>query len=1124
MFGITTNNKGKVEKNKKVKEGKCLFPFNYKWETHNKCVKTEKGDICATSLIETSKKRTLKTYGYCQKRKTFKIRKKKLKIKSKKESLYTLKKKIETKKFKRKLVSHTKQSKMIFTRKQKLKKSKSLNEDLINLLDRLEKLMTMKKEPFRARAYQKAAETIMLVDKDITDISQLKGKPGIGSTIMDKFKEYLETGTLKLLESAKMDPIFTLVGVHGIGYKNAKKLVEEHGITSIVELRENQDLLNDVQKKGLKHYEDVLKRIPRAEIVSYEKALAKVFDKLENRKNSKFQIVGSYLRGAKTSGDIDIIITNSDNNSKIFKEFIDALEKKNILVDTLTKGAKKSMAVGKMGETPARRLDFMYSSPVEFPFATLYFTGNKAFNVVMRQRAVDLGYTMNEHGLYKLVKVAGKKKLQKGKKVDLLFPTEQSIFQFLGMVYKNPTERNGGKAVELIGTNEPMQELGVVEENKSPKINKKVFKKRKTLKIKNKKKSLTKDRLLEFGKNGINVLKRLTEGDLSEMIIYANDAYYNKDQLIDDNTYDILKEYIERVYPENTTIQLVGAPISKNKVALPYQMWSQNKIKPDTRALKNWMKKYKGPYVISGKLDGISALYVQDKSGEQKLYTRGEATRGMDISYLIPYLQLPDSKETHAIRGELIIKRATFEKNYEGSAPGKYKNPRNFVAGVVNTKKREPKKWHDLDFVAYEVIEPELKPSKQMDWLKKNNVLPVLNLETKKISNEKLSEILVDWRESGEYEYDGIVVSNDKIYSRVEKNPDHAFAFKMVLSDQIAEAKVIDVLWSPSKDGLLKPVIQIEPIRLKGVDIEYATAYNAKFVKDNKIGIGALIQMVRSGDVIPKILKVIKESSEPKMPDVAWKWNKSKVDAIMEDFESDDVVIMKNIENFFKKLDVVGLGRGNIKRLMDAGFRTIPTILEMEKDDFMEAEGFKEKMATKVYNSIHEKIKTIPLSTLMAATNIFGRGMGSRRIKEILEKYPDILKSNDSNSNKIKKIASIHGFKITTAELFVNYIDDFLEFMHETKLEYKLKKTKSIVKNVDKSHILYKKKVVFTGFRDKDLIDQIESTGGEIGSSVSKNTFVVVVKNTDESTSTTQKAEKLNIPILTKTQFVKKYL
>ena len=122
------------------------------------------------------------------------------------------------------------------------------------------------------------------------------------------------------------------------------------------------------------------------------------------------------MRGAKTSGDIDMIITNSEDNSNIFKEFIEALESKGILVDILSKGSKKSMAVGKIGDTPARRLDFMYSSPVEFPFATLYFTGSKAFNVVMRQRAVDLGYTMNEHGLYKLVKVEGKKKLQKGPK------------------------------------------------------------------------------------------------------------------------------------------------------------------------------------------------------------------------------------------------------------------------------------------------------------------------------------------------------------------------------------------------------------------------------------------------------------------------------------------------------------------------------------------------------------------------------------------------------------------------------------------------------------------------------------------------------------------------------------
>ena len=1168
MFGSSKNSNGKIEKNQKVKEGPCLFPFSYKWKQHTKCYPTDKGNICATSLSKKHKRRTLKTYGYCKKKnrtlkiiKYVKVKKLKTKLRIKGSN------KIELNKPKHKLsISTTKKKiKMSFkpTRKLKLKKKKILNEELIQLLEKLQQLMMMKKEPFRARAYEKAAETIMLLAEDVTNISQLKGKPAIGDTIMKKFQEYIETGTLNILEKAKLNPIFTLTKIHGIGYKNAKKLVEEHDITTIEQLRDNQELLNNVQKKGLKYYEDVLKRIPRSEIVVYEKLLQSIFDKLKHSKDSSFKIVGSYLRGAKTSGDIDIIITNSKNDSKIFKEFITALEDQKVLVEILTKGAKKSMAIAKLNDDPARRLDFMYSGPEEYPFATLYFTGSKAFNVVMRQRAVDMGYTMNEHGLYELIDVPGKKKKQKGKKLDRLFPNEESVFDFMGMVYKSPTERKSGRAVEFTDISKTMeksvnkkveQSLEQVEQaveqaveqsvNKKTKqtkkmkqpvnkndikhVNKKLktikptLKKRKTtLKIKNKKTDLSKQYLIEFQKKGIRVLKKLEEDVLSNMIVCANDAYYNKDQVIDDNTYDILKEYIERVYPDNTTIQLVGAPIDKNKVTLPYQMWSQNKIKPDTNALRNWMKKYDGPFVISGKLDGISALYVQTKEG-RKLYTRGEATKGMDISYLVPYLDLPDSegKETYAVRGELIIKKKTFAENYEG----KYKNPRNFVAGVVNSKKREPAKWRDIDFVAYEVIEPDLKPSDQMEWLKKNNVIAVLNFETPEITNESLSKVLVDWRENGEYEYDGIVVANDKIYSRQGKNPDHAFAFKMVLSDQVAEAKVIDVIWSPSKDGLLKPVIQIEPIRLKGVDIEFATAYNAKFIEENNIGIGALVQMVRSGDVIPKILKVIKASSEPKMPEVEWEWNKSHVDAIMKDFETNDTVILKNIENFFKKLDVLGLGRGNIKRLMDAGFNTIPDILKMKKDDFMEAEGFKDKMATKVYNSIRDKLKTVPLPVLMAATNIFGRGMGSRRIKEILEEYPDILQSKESIEEKIQNVASIHGFKIKTAEAFVNYIDDFLQFIKTTKLQYKLKVDVVAHVTKDKTHPLFGKKIIMTGFRDKDLIKNIEEKGGSMGSSISKNIFAVIVKDINEITGKIDKAKKLKIPVMTSEQFKKKYM
>ena len=194
------------------------------------------------------------------------------------------------------------------------KTKRPLNAELISLLVRLQDLMIMKGEMFRARAYQKAAETVMLYQEDITDISQLKGRPNIGATIMKKFAEYMETGKLKVLEKAKNNPVYEFTKIYGIGPKKAKELVEKDKVTTIAQLRERKDeLLNNVQKKGIKYYEDILKRIPRDEINEYKKELDKVFKKLKNASGSTFEIVGSYRRGASNSGDIDIIITNKEN-------------------------------------------------------------------------------------------------------------------------------------------------------------------------------------------------------------------------------------------------------------------------------------------------------------------------------------------------------------------------------------------------------------------------------------------------------------------------------------------------------------------------------------------------------------------------------------------------------------------------------------------------------------------------------------------------------------------------------------------------------------------------------------------------------------------------------------------
>jgi len=126
----------------------------------------------------------------------------------------------------------------------------------------------------------------------------------------EKLQEYEKTGIIKALEKARADPVNIFTNVYGIGPKKARDLVNA-GIKNIEELRERQDeLLNDTQKVGLQHYEDLLLRIPRDEIVQFENLFKNEFAKISNKySGANFEIVGSYRRGAKTSGDIDVIVT-----------------------------------------------------------------------------------------------------------------------------------------------------------------------------------------------------------------------------------------------------------------------------------------------------------------------------------------------------------------------------------------------------------------------------------------------------------------------------------------------------------------------------------------------------------------------------------------------------------------------------------------------------------------------------------------------------------------------------------------------------------------------------------------------------------------------------------------------
>ena len=1060
-----------------------------------------------------------------------------------------------------------------------------LNEELADVLDQLSVLMQKKGDNIRSGVYRRAYEAIGAIKHDITSVDDLRDIPNIGPTIQSKLAEYIETKDLEIFKRERENPATLLTNIHGIGPKKAEELIRQ-GITTIDRLREKQDeVLNATQKTGLKYYEDIKKRIPRAEIDEYQKIFETVFMDANQPPiaGAQYEIVGSYRRGAATSGDIDVILTGESVD--IFTRMVDGLIAKGVIVEVLSRGKTKSMVIAKLTpKSVARRVDFMYSPIEEYPFAVLYFTGSKYFNVSMRAYALTNGITLNEHGMFK--KGTGK---DAAVRIDELFQTEQDVFDRLGLKYVEPIDRTDGRSIIPIvspvptktekkititkpkaqtrkkkesvekqkrvrktkkqpalvdppAPTEPIQpseipELVPILHQETRKRRVKVSSPAKTRKnkkttapkdIKNDQIHIAmtaaeKDRLKQiiakFPQDGIQSIESLPERDIENILKMANDAYYNKSgQLLTDSEYDIIRDYMERTYPKNEVLIQVGAPVVKSKVLLPYNMPSMDKIKPDTNALAAWMVKYPGPYTISCKLDGVSGMYSTE-GDTPKLYTRGNGTVGQDISHLLPKLNL-STEPGYVVRGEFIIPKTVFLEKYKET----FANARNLVSGIINSKKID-KKINDLHFVAYEIIHPQMKPSEQMKKLAELNHEVVYNINQDTLSNEQLSQYLLDWRSNYEYEIDGIIVADDHIHTRTTSNPDHAFAFKMVISDQIAEAKVVDVIWTPSKSGYLKPRVRIEPIQLSGVTIEYATGFNGKFIEDNKIGVGAIIQIIRSGDVIPHIKSVSLPAEHTKMPSVPYHWTDTHIDVVLDNETEDETVLEKNITAFFTGISVDGLSSGNVRRIMNAGYKSVPVIIKMSKDDFAKVEGFKQKMVDKVYDSLHNKLEKATLVEIMAASNLFGRGIGKLKITPIMATFPNILTSAETDDAKIEMLKTVSGIGSENAKSFVANISRFMQFMEDAELMHKINAAPPTEeKVVDESHPLFGKHVVMTKIRDQEIIQYLERVGGVLDNTIGKKTNILITKSMEDVSTKTKYAVEHNIPIMTPETFRMKYM
>lgn len=331
-----------------------------------------------------------------------------------------------------------------------------INKIILTELDALRQKEFANNDKIRVMAYNKAIKIIKdhFGNTPITSGKQLKEYKGIGDKIANKVDEIIKNGVLESAEEARNDSRVKAINlfseIHGIGPENAQKLVNLN-ITSIEQLEQRKDelqennkpLLNKNQQLGLKYYKPLLERIPRSEMLLHQSLLLEILKSVNLKyPGTSIQVVGSFRRELDDSGDIDVLITNSQNKEAVFNLFIKKLQEEKYIIDVLGHGRKKFFGISKLNENSLpRRLDILYTTTQEFPFALLYFTGSGSFNTVFREFTNSKGYRLNEYKLQHY----NPAKMPKLSPVDHQFKTEQDIFNFFKIPYIIPRERQGNR-------------------------------------------------------------------------------------------------------------------------------------------------------------------------------------------------------------------------------------------------------------------------------------------------------------------------------------------------------------------------------------------------------------------------------------------------------------------------------------------------------------------------------------------------------------------------------------------------------------------------------------------------------------------------------------------------------
>ena len=636
--------------------------------------------------------------------------------------------------------------------------------------------------------------------------------------------------------------------------------------------------------------------------------------------------------------------------------------------------------------------------------------------------------------------------------------------------------------------------------------------------------------------------KRIEE--LIETLNEASAAYYDEaSEIMSNYEYDALYDELESLEKEtgytplNSPTKNVGYTVQSElpKEKHRSRMLSLDKTK-SREELAAWLGDHEG--LLSWKLDGLTVVLTYEGGELVKAVTRGNGDIGevitpnarvfVNVPKRIPY-------DGHAvIRGEAVITYEEFDRINAtiDDADAKYKNPRNLCSGSVRQLNSKITAERNVRFYAFTLSEAdgvdyEGLRSNQMKWMVEQGFDVV---EYVKVDDKNIFEAIDNYAErvhSFEIPSDGLVLTlEDLEYSATlgttAKFPRDSLAFKW--ADQQAETILREIEWSPSRTGLLNPIAIFDPVELEGTTVKRASVHNLNIMETLKLGIGDTITVYKANMIIPQIGDNLTKSGNIELPNHCPVCDGGTEVKLMTGTKvltcTNPNCLAKQVKRFSlfvsrDALNIEGLSEQTLLKFIGLGYiRSFADIFRLKKhrDEIVELDGFGKKSYEKLSSSIEKARHTVPTRILVA---LGIPGVGVTTAAQIARAY----------ENKWTKISSLTYDELTTisgiGEVMARDYEAFFEDEHNKSTVADLVSELDIDESYEQVGTALSGEIfVITGSLEHyksrtELKKEIETQGGKVIGSVSKNTSYLITNNPESGSSKNKAATELGVKIIT---------